>query len=35
MSAPIAAAKTRDIIFYDAGKPIDEVERELGISGSV
>jgi histidinol-phosphate aminotransferase len=35
VSAPIAAAKTRDIISYDAGKPIDEVERELGISGSV
>ncbi len=35
MSTPVPAAKTRDIIFYDAGKPIEEVERELGISGSI
>ena len=34
MSLPNPAARTRDIIFYDAGKPIEEVERELGISGS-
>ncbi|MFQ5691713.1 MAG: histidinol-phosphate transaminase [Nitrospinota bacterium] len=35
MTTPTPAARTRDIIFYDAGKPIEEVERELGISGSV
>ncbi|MFQ5913329.1 MAG: histidinol-phosphate transaminase [Nitrospinota bacterium] len=35
MNLPPPAARTKNILFYDAGKPIEEVERELGISGSV
>ncbi len=32
---PTPATRTQNIIFYDAGKPIEEVERELGISESI
>ncbi|MBI2880492.1 MAG: histidinol-phosphate transaminase [Candidatus Tectomicrobia bacterium] len=35
MNLPHPAARTRELIFYDAGKPVEEVERELGIAGSI
>ena len=35
MSGPEASVRSREIISYAPGKPIEEVERELGISESV